>query len=540
MTASSGNAAFAAASRPRTCVYLVGAGPGDPGLITVRGRDLLAHATAVVYDYLASPALLSLAPAAAERINVGKQGFERHITQPEINDILVAKARELDQRAAAGELDAAGAPTIVRLKGGDPFVFGRGGEEALALAGAGIPFEVVPGITAGAAAPAYAGIPITHRGLASAVTFVTGNEDPTKDETALDWEALARVGGTLCFYMGMRNLPLIAEKLIEHGRDPQTPAALVRWGTTCAQQTLTAPLSQVARRAAEEGFGAPAIIVVGDVASLHDELSWFERRPLFGRRIVVTRSRTQASDLVRGLAAAGAETLEVPTIEIAPPASFEALDAALDNLAAYQWVVFTSANGVDAFFERLAARPRGPRDARALGAARVGAIGPATAARLERFGVTADVVPDEYVAERTFDALVEAGLAAGERVLIPRAAEAREALPRLLRAHGAQVDVAAAYETRPPADSGAQPVREALESGQVDAVTFTSSSTARNFLSLLGPDAARLLEGVDLFSIGPITTQTLSQHGFDCVLQAADYTIPGLIARITFEYQTRG
>ncbi len=530
------------AQSPRTRVYLVGAGPGDAGLMTVKGLSLVKSADVLVYDYLANPGLLAQARPDAERIDVGKKGFSPHIGQEAINELLVRKACELSESKAS----PAYTPVLVRLKGGDPFVFGRGGEEALALAEAGVPFEVVPGVTSGVAAPAYAGIPVTHRMVASSVTFVTGNEDPTKEETALDWDALARMGktgGTLCFYMGVRNLAAIAQNLVAHGLPDATPAALVRWGTTAKQQVLSAPLGKVAARAAAANFAAPAIIVVGPVAALRSRLHWFARAPLAGKRIVVTRARAQASALSDKLANLGAEVFEVPAIEIGKPDSYHALDDALSRLEAYDWLVFTSANGVERFFARLAGGEHvKPRDARALSASRIAAIGPATAARLAAHGIVPDVVPSEYRAEAVFKALVESGLAAGARVLIPRAQEAREALPHLLASFGAQVDVVAAYRTRLPASSSADRARGLFTSGTIDAVTFTSSSTVRNLLTLLGEDARKLLRDVDLFSIGPVTTNTLAEHGLAgaSVREAFSYTIPHLVALICDTYGNEG
>ena len=514
------------------CVYLVGAGPGDPDLLTLRGAQLLEQADVVVYDYLANSALASHVKPDARMIYVGKKGFTQHVTQDEINALLVREARELE---------AAGGGSLVRLKGGDPFVFGRGGEEVLALREAGIPFEVVPGITSGIAAPAYAGIPVTHRGVASSVTFITGHEDPTKNASAIDWPALARlaqVGGTLCFYMGMRNLELIAQRLVENGVSAETPAALVRWGTTNAQQTLVATLTDVAARAQEAGFGAPAIILVGPVAGLRERMSWFEERPLFGQTVVVTRSRSQASLFSDRLRALGADVVEFPTIAFAEPDDYAPLDAALQRIESYDWVVFTSVNGVDAFFERLALR-EGRRDARALADAYVAAIGPATAKRLEAYGIRPDAVPGEYRGEAVFDALAEASAEFGlsledARVLIPRAQVAREALPALLQRAGAQVDVVAAYKTVLPPAEGVGALVERLKAGEVDAVTFTSSSTARNLLELLGENRDAL-NCPRLFSIGPITTATLAAAGFTDVVEATEYTIPGLVDALVKE-----
>ena len=524
------------------CVYLVGAGPGDVELLTLRGARLLEQADIVVYDYLANAALVDHVKPSAELLYVGKKGFSAHVTQDEINALLVQKARELD---------ACGGGVLVRLKGGDPFVFGRGGEEALALSAAGIPFEVVPGVTSGIAAPAYAGIPVTHRGIASSVTFITGHEDPTKNASAIDWTALARLaqkGGTLCFYMGMRNLELIAGRLAEQGVSADTPVALVRWGTTSNQQTLVACIEDVAIRAREAGFGAPAIILVGPVASLREKLSWFEERPLFGRRIVVTRSRSQASTFSARLRELGADVVELPTIAFAEPDDYSPLDQAIRRMASYDWVVFTSVNGVDAFFSRLAllaadatSCPIRHADARALAGACVAAIGPATAKRLQDHGIRADVLPGEYRGEAVFDAIADASARFGislqeARVLVPRAQVAREVLPDLLRDAGAQVDVVAAYQTVLPEGDAAAELAEAIATGDIDAVTFTSSSTARNLLALLG-DRAEALHGVDVFSIGPITSKTLADAGFAPTCEAEEYTIPGLVDALVKTYQ---
>ncbi|WP_350454190.1 uroporphyrinogen-III C-methyltransferase [Slackia heliotrinireducens] len=541
-----------------TKIYLVGAGPGDAGLITVKGAQLIGRADVVVYDYLSNTELLAYARPDAELMYVGKKGFAKHIGQDGINQLLVDKAFELDAAyqarlaAVEGDLRAEGdapkTPVIVRLKGGDPFVFGRGGEEALALEQAGVPFEIVPGVTSGVAAPAYAGIPVTHRRVAASVTFITGNEDPTKAESDIDWNTLAglaKSGGTLCFYMGMRNLPNICAQLTERGVAPETPAALVQWGTMACQRTLTATLDTVAERAREEGFEAPVMTVVGPVVALRERLQWFENAPLFGRRIVVTRSRTQAgtfSGLLRDL---GADVVEIPTIEICDPSSFDVIDAAIERIADYDWLVFTSVNGVDRFFKRLAepcasavgGSPRQTRDTRTLAGLRVAAIGPATADALTRHGIMPDAVPGEYRAEAVFDAMRAAGLAAGDKVLIARAKEARETLPEMLAEAGCEATVAPVYETRRPADEQTAELCGRIVNGEVDAVTFTSSSTARNLVAMLGEGAVETLSKLDLFSIGPITTQTLAKLGLTNVHQADTYTIPGLVACVRKAYE---
>lgn len=523
----------------RSTVFLVGAGPGNEGLITVRGLELIERADVVVYDYLSSEGLLAHAPAHAKRIYVGKQGFNKHVTQEEINALLVRLASD----------DEAGARTIVRLKGGDPFVFGRGGEEALALAEAGIPFEVVPGVTSGIAGPAYAGIPVTHRKLSSSVTLVTGREDPTRDATGIDWAALAALaarGGTICFYMGVRSLPTISARLMGEGLDGSTPAAAVRWGTTPEQTTLVATISTIVRRAEEAGLAAPSIIVVGQVVHLRETIAWFEKAPLFGKNIVCTRAAGQAGPLERALGELGAHVTNVPTIAFAPPDSFEHLDAAVGQIGRYDWVVFTSANGVRCFFERL--RKVHGKDARALGAARVAAIGPSTARRLEQEGILPDVIPVSYRAESVYEAIRSYELErqggpsrpgralAGLNVLIPRAQVAREALPDLLRDAGAGVDVVPAYKTVLPGLDVQERLREALGKGRVDAITFTSSSTVRNLVAMLGADAHALLEGRDLFSIGPVTSEAMGEAGLTPAAQAEEYTAPGLVEAIEHYY----
>ena len=513
-------------------VHLVGAGPGDPGLITARGAALIARADVFVYDYLANPALLESAKADAECIYVGKKGFSAHVTQEEINALLVEKARELAAR---------GGGVLVRLKGGDPFVFGRGGEEALALADAGIACSVVPGVTSGVAAPAYAGIPVTHRGLASSVAFITGNEDPAKDETAIDWEGIAHGADTLCFYMGVRNLPVIAQRLVEAGRAANTPVALVRWGTTPQQEILEGTLADIAARAEAARFQAPAIIVVGQVARLHEQLAWYAPGPLAGLTIAVTRTRIQASDLAARLRALGATVLELPTIDIAPPPSYQEVDAAIARLAGYRFMVFTSVNGVKGFFARL---ERAGLDTRALACSRIAAIGPATAAALAERGITADFVPEEYRAEAVAEHLIEAGLADGDWVLIPRALEARDVLPQMLKTHGARVNVAPVYRTVSPTRRSVEGALARIMAGEVDGITFTSSSTVRNFVGLvrehLGCEtdaeaAAALPAEMSCYSIGPITTNTACELGFVIAAQAEEYTVAGLVDALVEE-----
>jgi uroporphyrinogen III methyltransferase/synthase len=509
-------------------VYLIGAGPGDPGLMTVRGMECLAQADVVVYDYLANPRFLAGAREDAELIYVGKKGFTQHVTQEEINALIVAKAQEN------------GGQTVARLKGGDPFIFGRGGEEALALVDADIAFEIVPGVSSGYAAPAYAGIPVTHRGVTTDVAFVTGHEDPTKETSDVKWDKLATAVGTICFFMGIKNLPEISARLIEHGRSPETPVALVRWGTTPRQETLTGSLADIADKAAEAGFKAPAITVVGEVVALREQLTWFETKPLFGRTIVVTRSRAQASDLSVRLVDLGAEVLEFPVIRVTDPDSWDAVDDSVRNLEVYDWVVFTSVNGVERFFGRM---EENDADARQLAGCRIAAIGPATAARCMEHGIRPDYVPAEYRAEGVLEGFCERGVVEGSRILIPRALEAREVLPDTLRERGAMVDVVPVYQT--VLGQGEPSVVQRLAEGTIDSVTFTSSSTVKNFFQLAeeglpeGMSVAESMRDVLTASIGPITSDTARDKGLVVGVEAQEYTIPGLVQAIVDHYAAR-
>jgi uroporphyrinogen III methyltransferase/synthase len=477
-------------------VYLVGAGPGDPGLITVRGRELLERADVVVYDRLAHPSLVDLAPPDALRIDVGKAPGRVAMDQDGINATLVEHGRSVG--------------CVVRLKGGDPFVFGRGGEEAEALMAAGIAFEVVPGITSAIAAPAYAGIPVTHRGLSTHVTIVTGHEDPAKGTTDTDWSALARAGGTLVILMGAGRIETIVDLLIEHGRSPDTPVAAVRWGTRTEQSTTRATLSTITAL----GVESPSAIVVGAVAGL--DLAWFETRPLFGRTIVVTRAREQASDLSRRLEELGAEVIELPSIAIEPlPLDRPALER-------YSWLVFTSANGVDGFFTRGLADHG--LDARAVAGRRVAAIGPGTAAALAAHGIRADLVPERFVAESLLEAFPPA--VSGEQVLVARAEQARDVLPEGLERLGYEVEVLPVYRTVTATPEPAQLAR--VQAGAVDALTFTSSSTVTNLCALVGSVPDRPV----VVSIGPITSATARDQGLRVDAEADPHTIDGLVAAL--------
>lgn len=499
-------------------VYLIGAGPGDPGLFTLRGRDCLAAADVVIYDALANDALLGHARKDAELIYVGKVAGDHALPQDGINRLLVEKARE--------------GKVVARLKGGDPYIFGRGGEEAEALLEAGIPFEEVPGISSTIAAPAYAGIPLTHRNFASSVTIITGHENPDKPGSVHNWQALAQSASTLVFVMGMKNLPDIARNLLDAGMDPATPAALVYRGTTPRQRSLVATLAALPQAAVDQGFSNPSVIVVGKVCSLHDQLGWFEQRPLFGRSVVVTRAREQASGLAQELVQLGADVIQCPTIEISPLPDYAELDAAIERLSEYAWLIFTSVNGVRWFWKRLEAAGK---DSRALGLCRVAAIGPATAEALEARGIRPDFIPERYVAEGVVEGLLARGKVDGVRMLLPRAAKAREVLPDELRKAGARVDVISAYETIPAA-ARKDEVLERMRAGTLDCVTFGSSSTVENFLSLIPAETLRAHPDVRLAAIGPVTAKTLEAHGLPCHIMPEEYTIPALVQALVSHY----
>ena len=498
-------------------IYLVGSGPGDPGLFTLKGVRCLQEADAVVYDRLAPRSLLRHANPEAELHYVGKKpGDEGAMKQAEINTLLVDLGRANK--------------TAVRLKGGDPYVFGRGGEEALALLEAGIPFEVVPGVTSGIAAPAYAGIPVTHRGLSTSVAFVTGHEDPTKGRSDVDWARIADAADTLVLYMGVGRLREISAGLVSAGKSPETPVAVIRWGTVPEQQTVTGSLEDIADSVEEAKIRPPAITVVGDVVALREAgLGWYERRPLFGRRVVVTRARAQAGELSINLERLGAEVVEFPTIEVRPPWDFGPLDAAIRALASFDWLVFTSVNGVEAFARRL---ERHGLDLRAVPrSAKIAAIGPATAQRVREAGLRVDVVPREFRAEALIGDLAGASLV-GQKILIPRARVAREVLPEKLRESGAEVVVPPAYESVPSSE-GKDELARRLHSGEVDCVTFTASSTVENFVGAFGgEEARRLLAGTRVACIGPITADAARGHGLRVDAEAREYTIPGLIEAV--------
>ena len=501
-------------------VYLIGAGPGDPGLITVKGIECIKQADVIIYDYLAPSTLLKHTRSDAECIYVGKKGGDHTLSQERINALLVEKANK--------------GLTVARLKGGDPFIFGRGGEEAEELVKAGISYDVVPGVTSAVAAPAYAGIPLTHRQFTSTVAFVTGHEDPSKKESNIDWNALARGIGTIVFLMGVKNLPHIVDQLIRHGMPHETPVAIVRWGTTPAQVTVTGTLDTIFAQAKMTGMKAPAIIIVGKVVTLRKELKWFESRPLLGKRLVVTRAREQASDLVALLSELGAECLEFPTIKVIPPDDWEPLDTAINRLSGYDWLVFTSVNGVNFFFNRLF---ENDKDVRVFQGIQTACIGPATAKRLLEFGLKTDILPESYRAEAVVDAFKNETIT-GKKILLPRAKEARPVLPVELTKRGAHVEEITAYQTE-AIHEGVERLLNQLTTGAIDLITFTSSSTVKNFKALLPEQGFEdILDNVTIASIGPITSDTARSLGFEVHVTAESYTICGLCDAILRYYQS--
>jgi len=499
-------------------VALVGAGPGDPGLITVRGRFLLSQAQVVVYDALVAPVLLDHAPAEAELINAGKRAKAHRLTQDQINQLLVDKASQ--------------GLFVVRLKGGDPYLFGRGAEEVVFLAGHGIKCEVVPGVTAGVAGPAMAGVPVTHRRLASTVTFVTGHEDPSKEDSSIDYGALAALinaGGTVCFYMGVGRLTAISDELGRHGLVASTPCAVIQWGTTAKQRSVRTTLSEAQADITAKGVSSPAIIVVGPVAEINEPgLDFFTSRALFGQRIVITRTRRQVSDLGRLLDGLGAQTLEAPTIELVAAEDWSAVDEVIREISRFDWVVLTSTNGVNALAKRLAYLGLDARHLGVKGQVRIAAVGDATAKALRsQLGIVADLVPTEFVAESLAGELIARHDIEGKQILLLRADIARPALPRLLCEAGATLTELTAYRSQ-LVGGLPEAVLAALRQNEVDWVTFTSSSTATNMVELLGQERD-LLNHVKLASIGPITTETLCKLGFTPRVEAATSNMAGLV-----------
>lgn len=497
-------------------IYIIGAGPGDPGLITVRGLKCLQMADMVFYDYLVSKELLSHAAENARLVYVGKKGGNHTIAQDELNKLLVEEAKNGN--------------VVVRLKGGDPFIFGRGGEEAELLAKEGVPFEVIPGVTSAVAVPTYAGIPLTQRKYTSTVAFVTGHEDPTKGKSDMDWESISAIG-TVVFLMGVKNLKYIVESLIGSGKSSDTPAALIRWGTTADQETLTGALRNIVELAEEKNFSPPAIFVVGDVVKLREDLNWFEKKPLFGKGVVITRPVEQAGEFADILRGEGARVIYFPTIRIVPPENFDDLDRAIDNIEKYHWIVFTSVNGVRFFFKRLDDLNK---DIRGLKGIRICAIGPATSAAVENYGIRIDIIPDDYISEAVLEKFKEQEIR-GKNILLPRAEIASDVIPEGLSKLGANVDVAVAYRTVSSGRNRTE-LYELIEQNKVDVITFTSPSTAINFLNIMGGDF-HLPENIKIACIGPVTAAAAEKLGFKTDIMPETYTISGLVEVLVEDFR---
>ncbi len=491
-------------------VYLVGAGPGDPELITKKGARLLGEAECIIYDFLASSRLLAYAAHGVETIYVGKKGSVKSISQSQITALILKKARK--------------GKVVVRLKGGDPFIFGRGAEEAEALIKAGIPFEIVPGVTSAIAAPAYAGIPLTHRDLASSVTFITGQESPLKERKNIAWDRLSTGRGTLVFLMGWKNLPLITKKLLKNGWDAATPVALIRWGTLAVQKTVTGTLASIVEISKKEGTKPPVITVVGDVVNLREDFNWFETKPLFGRTVLVTRTEEQAGEFTALLEKHGAIPLSFPTIKTSPPPTWRTLDRGLKNLSAYDWAIFTSVNGVKYFFKRLT---KLGLDLRELKGVKICAIGPRTAEAIRELNIRVDLTPKVFRAEAILKALGTSGIK-GKKFVLPRALKAREILPNTIRALGGTIDVLPAYRTVRPRQKAAW-MREKLFAGEIDIITFTSSSTVTNFMKFFKKNEAEKIKSLTRIAcIGPITGDTAKNLGLRVDIMPKRYTIPTL------------
>lgn len=501
---------------------MIGAGPGSVGLLSIRAREVLSECDVVVYDNLVNPSVLSLCNPEARKIDVGKRPQHHPIKQERINQILVEEASK--------------GAKVARLKGGDPFVFGRGGEEAEALAQARISFEVIPGISSAIAVPAYAGIPLTHRKCASSFAVITGHEDVTRDESRIPWDQLATGPDTLIFLMGVRNLQTIVDNLLVKGRSPSTPSALIQWGTTPEQVTVVGPLEEIPREAQRKGINPPAVLVVGEVVRYRAVLNWFEGLPLFGKRVVVTRATTQSSRLIKILEDLGARVIPLPTISIEDPQSWESLDKALDELPTYDWCIFTSANGVERFFKRLFERGY---DVRRLAGLKLASIGSETEKALWRHGLKADLVPEEYTSEGLIKTMEDVDVS-GKAILMPRAAEARDLIPKVLTERGARVEVVEAYRTTLPHDHEIQPGLDVLDKGMTDAITFTSSSTVRNFKRLLDErHSMGSHRGVPLFCIGPVTADTARDlFRGEQIIVSKRSTIDALVESMTEYFQS--
>jgi len=485
-------------------VYIAGAGPGDTGLVTCKCLEILKKADVVIYDFLANRELLFYAKDGAEKIYVGKRGSQHEMEQQDINNLLARKAKETE--------------IVLRLKGGDPFLFGRGGEEAEFLQKEGIPYEVIPGVTSAISAPAYAGIPLTHRDLSSAVMIVTGHEAEGKEQSSIDWKLLSSFGGTIVFLMGMKNISTIKENLIREGKNPDTPVCVIQWGTTPRQKVIVSELRNVDEEIKKASIGPPAIIVIGEVVKLRDKVGWFESLPLFGKRIAITRPYTQLLELAELLKSKGAEVLFIPTIKIVPITPNEALDRAIESLNSYYGIIFTSQNGVRYFFKRLFEKGF---DSRSLSGTRVFAMGPKTASEILSYGIRPDFVPSNYLSEGIVEILRDLDLA-NKKFLLPRAYEARDLIPKFIRSSGGFCDVIPIYKTELP------DIKEEIKETP-DIITFTSSSTVRNFVALYGTD---ILRNSKVASIGPVTSKTLRDMNIEVDVEAKRHDVQGLVEEI--------
>lgn len=499
----------------RGIVYLIGAGPGDIGLFTIKGIRCLQKADAVVYDFHLNSQILTYIKHDAEFIYAGKRGGHHAMTQDQINQALVDQAKQ-------GKI-------VCRLKGGDPFVFGRGGEEAEVLAAEGIPFEIIPGVSSSIAAPAYAGIPLTHRKYSSSFAVITGNEDATKSDSTMNWDAIAKSFDTLVFLMGVKNLHGITAQLIKHGKNPETPAALVRWGTRPDQKTIVGTVGTIADLATEQGIKPPAVMVVGDVVKLRPVLSWYEKKPLFGQRILITREYTDEYGVLEDL---GAELFEFPTVEIVPPADYAELDAAIEQIESYNWLVFTSANGFNYFLERFMTLGRDIRDLKGI---RICAIGPKTAEAIQSFALKVDLVPEEFHAEGLCEAFLEGKKSlSGMRILLPRAGVARELFPDKVRSLGGVIDTPETYRGVKSEKHGKR-LKRFLKEGRITVATFTSAMTFNNFMEIMGDEAHDVLKDVKIAAIGPVTARAIEKAGLEVAIMPDKATIGDMVIAIVEE-----
>lgn len=500
-------------------VYLIGAGPGDPGLLTLKGKMCIEEADVIVYDHLVNEKLLKYAKEEVEVIYVGKAAGKHIKSQEEINSLLVDKAGH-------GKI-------VARLKGGDPFIFGRGGEEALELVNNRIPFEVIPGITAAISVPAYAGIPLTYRDFNSSIAFITGHEYPSKDGSNILWDRISTCIDTLIFFMGVKNLPNIIKSLRDKGKAPHTPVAVIRWGTTPLQKTVVGRLDNIVEKVKKVKMKPPAIIVVGSVVALRDKLNWFEKKPLFGKKILVTRPENQAEDFIKLFEREGAVPICFPTIETVPPDSWAALDDSIKRLGSYKWVIFTSVNGVRYFIKRLKVNGK---DIRELKGIKICAIGPKTSAAIGSLGIRVDAMPEEYIAEGVIKEM-KSQIIKGERVLLPRAAVARDLLPQEFKKMGIEIDVVDAYKTIKP-EKKVNEIKEMLKGGEIDVITFTSSSAVKNFISYFDRNERKILKKVAIASIGPVTVRTVKESGLKSDIVSDRYTIERFTEKIIEYFKT--